>query len=250
MGNILAEGRKRYMQLSEFKADARKVIYENAPGIFFVSVVFLIITTVMNELQFRLPGTSTAAIMALERLSEGELPSLALFYTNLRYGGAVLTFILILIRPVIKAGFMSYCLKISREQEGDFKDILDGFHFFVKIILISILTSILIALWSLLFFFPGLAAYYRYRQAIYILLDDPEKGVLQCISESKRLMRGSKLDLFLLDLSFIGWHFMNMLVAVLLPAPFSLPILSIWIEPYQGLSRAAFYLHLVNKLVV
>jgi hypothetical protein len=131
---------------------------------------------------------------------------------------------------------------------ADYKDIFNGFPLIWKILLIHILTNVFIALWSLLFVFPGIIAYYRYRQAYYILLDDPEKGVLQCIRESKTLMAGCKVDLFMLDISFLGWYVLDIMLAVLLPLPFALPIVAVWLMPYEGISRASFYDAVVQRL--
>ena len=153
-------------------------------------------------------------------------------------------------QPVVDVGFIRYCLNIKREQDGDYKDLLDGFNFFLKIILIRFLTNLFISLWSMLFLFPGIVASYRYRQAFYILLDDPGKSVLQCINESKQMMYGRKLDLLILDLSFIGWYILDILVIYMIPVPFAVPVVSIWISPYVGLTRAAFYDELIAGVAV
>ena len=238
------------MSGSELKAGARKLIRENSPKLFLVGIVFIVIVTVFSEFQFRLMGTLTTYSVLRERLSSGELPSLTMLYSDFRPTGAALAFILYLLKPVIEIGFMSYCLKITRGQSGDFRDILDGFQFFFKVVLLSIVIAVLIFLWSMLFLFPGLVASYRYRQAYYILLDAPEKSVMQCIRESKQLMAGHKLDLFLVDLSFIGWAFLDIVVVLLIPAPISLPIVSIWLTPYMGLTHAAFYERLLDRFIV
>jgi uncharacterized membrane protein len=139
---------------------------------------------------------------------------------------------------VIAVGFISYCIKISRGRDGSYKNILDGFLVFGKAVFIAVLVSVLTALWTLLFLFPGLIAFYRYRMAFYILLDDPAKGAIRCIRESKWMMKGNKLDLFLLDLSFIGWALLDVLFQMFIVP---VPIVAIWYVPYQGLARAAYY---------
>ena len=207
----------------------------------------------MSELQFRLPGTSTAIMQFLDRIAEGERLSLGLFYSNLRPPGVALAVLLWLMKPVVEVGYLGYCLKVTRGDKGAYKDILDGFLFFGKIILIFIMSMVLILMWSVLLIFPGVIAAYRYRQAYYVLLDDPEKSALQCIQESKRLMAGNKIELFLLDFSFLGWFILDMAVSyvmTLLSVPFPLPIVSVYLTPYIGLTRAAFYNQLVNRLIV
>ena len=223
---------------------------ENAPKLFFVSVIIIIASTIMSELQFRLPGLLGAYSRLLEQIAAGRKLGLGLLYSNLKPAGIALAALLWLLRPVIDVGYYGYCLKISRGQDGDYKDLLDGFLFFGKIILISVLISVFTMLWFMLLFFPAIAASYRYSQAYFILLDDPEKSALQCIRESKRLMAGKKLDLFLVDLSFFGWYILDYAVVLLLPIPFSLPVIQIYLTPYVRLTRASFYNRLISSIVV
>ena len=228
------------MPESQIKTGSRKLMFENAPKLFFVSFLFVAISAIISSLTFLLPGTINLEDI-YSRLASGEMPSLSMIYLSFRPFGVVLAVLLYMIQPVIDAGFMSYCMKTHRTQNGEYKNVFDGFLYILKVLTIFIVSSILIFLWSLLFFFPGISAYYRYRQAYYILLDDPKKSALQCIAESKRIMRGKKLDLFILDLTFIGWYLLDIAVQLLIPTPFALPIVSIWLSPYIGLSRVAFY---------
>lgn len=233
---------------SELKTNARKIMHENAPAIFILSAIFVIVTTVMSELEFRLPGLTSAYDQLLERLSSAERPTLGMFFPSIRPVGAILSVVLLIVTPVVEIGYMNFCLKMERGSKCDYKDILDGFLFFGKTILLSIVIFIFTFLWSLLFIFPGIAAYYRYRQAYYILLDSPDKGIMTCIRESKQLMAGNKLDLFLVDFSFLGWSILNLIVMMIIPTSFSLPLVSIWIAPYHGLTCAAFYNKLVSRV--
>ena len=127
----------------EIKAGARKLMSSSAPKLFFIGIVFIIISTVMSELQFRLPGTADAFYRMLEQIAAGDQLGLRLLYSNLRPPGVALAAVIILMSRVIDVGYMSYCLKTSRGQGGDYKDLLDGFLYFGKIILISIMISIL-----------------------------------------------------------------------------------------------------------
>ena len=61
-------------------------------------------------------------------------------------------------------------------------------------------------LWSLLFIIPGIIAGYRYRFALYNLCENPEMGVMEALNMSKAQTRGHKWELFVLDLSFLGWE--------------------------------------------
>ena len=43
--------------------------------------------------------------------------------------------------------------------------------------------SLFIMLWSCLCYIPGIIAALRYSQAFYILAEDPNKGIRQCVNE-------------------------------------------------------------------
>lgn len=133
---------------------------------------------------------------------------------------------------VFNVGYCSYALKLSRGVQTKYGDLLDGFNHFFKILALYIVTSLFVYLWSLLFIIPGIAASYRYRQAYYILLENPNITVMEALRRSKAVMRGHKLELFFLDVSFIGWYFLCII---------TMNILYIWKMPYFEVTYANFY---------
>ena len=142
------------------------------------------------------------------------------------FPGAVTLFVAILcslLSVILSAGVILYHLGIRRGEARPIETLFDGFFFAGKIILLYIVMAIFITLWSMLLFFPGIIAAYRYRFAMYNLCENPEMGVMEALNMSKVQTRGHKWELFVLDLSFIGW---NLLCGL------TLGILSIWIMPY------------------
>jgi len=238
-----------YMPGSVLKAGARRLIFENSPRLLLISLVYVIFITVVSWLSLRLPGNINPQDI-YSRLASGEIPSPRILYTDFKPIGLFLAVLLLLLQPVLDVGFISYCVKINRGKDTEFRDLFNGFIFFTRSVSIFIMTAVLIFMWSLLFIIPGIVASYRYRMAYYILLDDPGKSVLQCISESKLLMHGKKVDLLIIDLSFLGWYILDFAIALLMPLPFVIPIVSIWLSPYVGLTRAAFYENLITTLAV
>ena len=118
---------------------------------------------------------------------------------------------------------MLYHLGVRRGEEMPYATLFDGFGFIGKLILLNIVITLYVFLWSMLLIIPGIIAGYRYRFAVYNLCENPDMGVMEAISMSKAQTAGYKGDLFLLDLTFIGW---NLLCSL------TLGILSIWIAPY------------------
>jgi len=231
------------MTPSELKFNSRELIFNNMPKIILVGLVYIVISTLISELQIRLP----APINIYQQLRTGMI-TVEQFSSSIRTSGLFLSFVLGIMLPTLSIGYKNYCLKTIRKQEGDYSDLLAGFGIFIKVILISLVTTVLIAFWSLLFIFPGIIAYYKYRQAYYILLDDPSKGVFHCINESKMLMSGKKIELFLIDISFASWYLLNVLILSFVIPVF--PIVSIWLTPYYGLSQAAYYDFIIKEVAV
>ena len=234
---------------SILKSGARKLIFKNFPRLIIISLIYVVFFTVVSWLSFRLPF-GVIWQDTIDSLMSGELPGTDIIFSGFRPVGLLLAVLLSLIQPVLDVGFISYCLKINRNQTTEYKDLLNGFLFFLKAISIFLLTAFFVFLWSLLLIIPGIIASYKYRLAFYILLDDPDKSALQCISESKLIMHGSKLDLLTIDISFIGWYILDFIFILVIPLPFVIPLVSVWIAPYVGLTRAAFYEDRVSGIAV
>lgn len=155
----------------------------------------------------------------------------------------VASLVLTLFVSVVTFGFMRYCLRISRgEKEVPVEELISGFRIFLKVVALNLLTGLFTVLWSLLFVIPGLVAAYRYRMAPLLLMDHPDWSAMECIRESKRLMQGQKMNLFSLDLSFIGWSLLSFLVT----AVSFIPVMDIWLTPYMQVTECHFYNELVG----
>ena len=115
-------------------------------------------------------------------------------------------------------------------------DLFSGFKTdFLGTFLIGLFTFIFTFLWSLLFIIPGIVKSYAYSMAYYVKVEHPDYGWRQCINESKRITKGHKGQLFVLDLSFIGW-------GILCCFTFGLGFL--WLAPYIDCTKANAYAYL------
>lgn len=90
----------------------------------------------------------------------------------------------------------------------------DGFRRPLEVAWLMILMNLKVFLWSLLFFFPGWVAVYRYRQAWYLKSENPDWSAAKCIGESGMMMKGHKWQAFSLDMTFLGWLFLAWVVFV------------------------------------
>ena len=130
--------------------------------------------------------------------------------------GILSTFVTILtslLSVVLGAGFTLYCMAVRRGERAEYLTLFDGFSFVGKLILLAIITTVFIWLWSMLFIIPGIVAAYRYRFAPYNLYENPGISVMEALDMSKRQTMGYKGQIFALDLSYLGWSLLAALPA-------------------------------------
>ena len=132
----------------------------------------------------------------------------------------------------MELGLATFFLKLKREKSAQVEDLFQGFKKFESSLVLYIVRSIFVLLWSLLFIIPGIVAFFRYSMAIYILHDSPEMSGIEALNQSKELMDGNKGKLFGLYFSFIGWAILCL---------FTAGIGYIWLFPYIKASEANFY---------
>ena len=90
-------------------------------------------------------------------------------------------------------------------------------------------------LWTLLFIIPGIIKAYSYSMMFFVIAENPTIGATKAMDISKVMTDGHKADLFMLDLSFIGWLFLCLL---------SCGIGFFWLIPYLYETRTNAYFDL------
>jgi len=221
------------------KRKAREIIGKGTPSPLIIGSIVVMFTIVINTLVSRvilinydISGMATA-------MAESDIEH---FYYYVAKGADIpipptaylIYAALNMISVIVSFGFSIFIANTVRNSEPCVGNLLDGFGMFFKILWLTILQYLIISILSLLLIFPGLIAFYCFRQAKYILIDNPEKRVIDCLKESKEMMKGNKLTLFELDLSFILWYIISILPIVKYIALFQL-------YPYRETSYVLFY---------
>ncbi|WP_315447221.1 DUF975 family protein [Segatella salivae] len=131
-------------------------------------------------------------------------------------------------------GYQTLFLGAVRGGDATAKDMFEGYNkeLFSRVLTTTLLYYVYVFLWSLLLLIPGCIKSYSYAMTPYILKDNPEMKNNAAIEESMRMMDGHKLELFLLDLSFIGWAILSILTCC---------IGFLWLVPYMNMARVNFY---------
>lgn len=104
---------------------------------------------------------------------------------------------------------------------------------FGNVVLTMFLRDLFTSLWTMLFVIPGIIKHYEYLMVPYILAENPGMNRKEAFLISKRMMMGMKWNTFVMDLSFIGWRFLEGL---------TLGIVGIFfVEPYYQATFAELY---------
>ncbi len=147
----------------------------------------------------------------------------------------------LLLLPIFTAGFYLVNKELLLDGRVDFGKL---FYYFrnlkhaLKLFGVTILTALIVTLGCLLFIIPGIIFSFRYSQALLIMADNPDIGIIEAMIESKELMYGHKMEYFLFGLSFIG----HILLGII-----TLGIYLLYIMPYIVASNYNYYLHLTHQ---
>ena len=215
------------MNRALLKSDAKAAMSMTSPHPVLVTIVYLVIVYIIEAIVSSVSGIGTL-IGSIASDPEAAEAVAALMMVPTFF----LSILASLLTSVLMAGYYGYSLRVINHHPANISDLFGYLRFFLKIWGLSIVINLFTSLWTLLFIIPGIVASYRYSMAFYILAENPEKGIMECIEESKAMMNGYKIEKFVLDLSFIPWW---LLTAV------TCGIATIYVTPYTSITAAAFY---------
>ena len=142
--------------------------------------------------------------------------------------------------PPLVFGYIYFALKLVRGKTAQINDL---FRYFNADYWLSVgaylLKMVLVFLWSLLFFIPGIIKAYSYAMTDYLIVNKIETGANAAITRSRQLMYGNKWRLFCLHFSFIGWHLLAVLTCGIL--------YYVWLGPYMMAADMVFFEEVATK---
>ncbi len=139
----------------------------------------------------------------------------------------------------IEVGRARYFVQ-SRKQVSRFTLLFSSFRekSYLGAVTTMLLRDVYLFLWFLLLIIPGIVKSYAYRLVPYILADNPNIGAQRAIELSNQMTKGEKLEIFVLDLSFLGWFLLSLI-------PCGLGI--VFLSPYISATNAELYAALKEK---
>ena len=149
----------------------------------------------------------------------------------------------ILVLP-LQVVFYNVLLRAVRHSDGNWWDnaweiIRKQYGKFLLAELVRIIILVVVSIFTLLI--GGIILAYAYAMVPYLLHDYPELSIREAMKISREMMRGHKWELFVLDLTFIGWIILSI---------FTLGLGILFVEPYQQAARSAFYEDLKRDSIV
>ena len=143
----------------------------------------------------------------------------------------------IFIGNVIVVGKSRYFIK-----NHDVNPELSGFKGnYLNVVKIMFLMNLKILLWLFLFIVPGFIKAYEYSMIPYLLAENPNLSADEAFSLSKQMTTGQKMDLFVLDLSFLGWIILGLICC---------GIGILFVLPYPEATNAEVYLILKESVKI
>ena len=110
-----------------------------------------------------------------------------------------------------------------------------------NVVLTMFLKRLFITLWTLLLIVPGIIKTYSYFMVDYILADNPDIDYRRAFDISNKTMNGEKLNVFVLDLSFIPWFLLTIITAGIAGI--------FYVGPYIEATKARLYDVLKEKAI-
>ncbi len=209
------------------RADLKNKAEESLHGTYWISfcVTSLAVILGLNISSFLNLRDSIYISKDFQRLLDQWLWLLLVFFTLLP----------ILVGNIIEVGKKHFFLQ-NHFSETRFGNMFYGFrNSYKNILLAQLTTTIIILLWSFLFFIPGIVVGYKYSMVPYLLSENPNLKGTDARALSARMTQGQKVRILGLDLSFLGLFLVGMLC---------LMVGVLFVTPYYEATKAELYLSL------
>ncbi len=217
------------MNRKEIKREAKEFAFKNKWNMWKPILVFMAIGFVF--------GLVTELMGIGPKYAFVEDPQLGVILqnTNPSIIYDILEIVLSIAMIPISIGYIWYILCLIRGHKIELKEMFTKyFKFTLKIFCVELVIGLLACLWSILFIIPGIIFAYKMAMSQFILADEVDENtkVKAVMNKSKEMMDGHKMDLFVFQLSFIGWFF---LVGI------TFGIAAIWVVPYYNVASTMYY---------
>lgn len=140
----------------------------------------------------------------------------------------------IFVGNVVKVGGCRYYME-NREHQTKASKVFYGFQNgnYWNVVKTLFFQGLFIFLWSLVLIVPGIIKSYSYLLVPYILSENPQMDRRRVLQLSEQMMKGHRMEAFVLELSFFGWILLSGLTCGVLGI--------FYVNPYMDATLAEFY---------
>ena len=233
---------------SYIKGKAKEVLRKYYWLLFVVGLIMLFISGEIFNLKFNIGNMHNDYQQSQLFMDNMQLTVLGYGFTVRRLMGffGILAFFGFLISLAFRifvanpllVGCYNYFVKACDDKQS-LDDLASAFNKYYKnAVGTMLLKDVYVGLWSLLLIIPGIVKTYGYSFVPYLLEDEPNLTYSEILRKSEEMTRGLKFELFVLDLSFIGWYLLNFI---------TFNLATLFIKPYVQAARAQVYLQIRNN---
>ena len=225
----------------QVKEQAKQIMKRNYWKMFVVTLLASILTgektTIIERVQDFTSNNLSYDSQPIFYSSNFEL----IFYSFISIASILGILYTIFIGNVIVVGKNGYFIKNHDENPG-LGEIFKGFKGnYLNVVKIMFLMDLKTLLWLLLLIVPGVIKAYEYSMIPYLLAENPNLSADEAFSLSKQMTTRQKMDLFVLDLSFLGWIILGLICC---------GIGILFVLPYPEATRAEVYLNLKESVEI
>lgn len=194
---------------SELKEKAKLNIHKNIWLCIGVTLVFTLLTSGLFGVEYDVETSE-----AFFRMGLGSSGNISLDFIHFAIPTTVVTAVTLIslafgffvINPLI-VGHKRFYLE-NRIENSYFESLFFAFNKndYLNIVKVMLLKDLYGTLWTLCFIIPGLIKNYEYQMIPYLLAENPTLDSDVAFAMTKEMTNGYKMDLFILDLSFILWE--------------------------------------------
>ena len=164
-----------------------------------------------------------------------------IFYSFISVASILGILYTIFIGNVIVVGKNGYFIK-NHDENPELGEIFRGFKGnYLNVVKTMFLMDLKTFLWICLFIVPGVVKAYEYSMIPYLLAENPNLSASEAFSLSKQMTTGQKMDLCVLDLSFLGWIILGLICC---------GIGILFVQPYPEATKAEVYLNLKESVKI
>lgn len=228
---------------SELKSRAKQVLKTKYWMLLLVSVVLSLFTSTNASTSANQNGVAVnvgvGPLSYSQPFNSIEVSEIALFILAF---AIILSIVRLIVGYSMEYGCQNYFKKAHYGTESG--TIFDGFKDgrWKHIVGTFFLRDIKIVLFTFLLVIPGIIKAYQLRFVPYLVEDHPEMSASEIHALSTDMARGIKLEMFILDLSFILWTSLGFIIGI-----FTFGLGNYLILPYIYQTDAELYIDIKNK---